>query len=120
MTLETLARNAAANGIVDLLDGGNIRFETAANGEVATCTFGTPAFGAAAAGVATANAITDDSSAAGGTIDHAKLRQSDTTLVATLTCTTVGGGGDFELTSLVIGAGDTVTVSSFTITQPAS
>jgi len=119
-TLETVARNAAVDGVVDLLDSGDIRFETSGDNEVATCDFGATAFGAAASGTATANAISDDSSATGGTIEHASLRQSDTTKVMECTCTATGGGGDIELTSLVIGAGDTVSVTSLTVTQPAS
>lgn len=120
MTLSTEARNAAVDAIVDLLDSGDIRFHTSAHNEVATCAFGATAFGAADAGVATANAITDDSDAAGGTIDHAHLRKSDTTELVACTVTATGGGGDFEMSSLVIGAGDTVSVTSFTVTQPAS
>lgn len=119
-TLATVARNAAVDAIVDLLDSGDVRFETAADNEVATCTFAATAFGDAAAGTATANSITDDSDAAGGTIDHAKLRKSDTTEVMECTCSVTGGGGDIELTSLVIGAGDTVSITSMTISQPAS
>lgn len=120
MTLADIARNAAVAAVGALCNGGDIRFETAANGEVATCAFNATAFGSPSAGVITAATITDDTDAAGGTIDHAKLRSSAAATVATLTCTAVGGGGDLELTSLVIGAGDTVTVSSLTMTQPAS
>ena len=120
MTLETVARNAACNGVVDLLNSGTIRFETVGNSEVATCTFNATAFGDAATGTATAAAIVDDSSATGGVIDHALVRTSATALVATCTCTVTAGGGDFELTSLTIGAGDTVSVTAMTVTQPAS
>lgn len=119
-TLSTEARNAAVDAVTALLDAGDIRFETAADNEVATLAFGNPAFGAAAAGSATANAITDDTDAAGGTIDHAKLRKSDASEVMTATVTATGGGGDFEMTSLTIGAGDTVIITSLTISQPAS
>ena len=45
VTLETVARNAACNAVVDLLDGGTIEFQTSGDVEVATLTFGTPAFG---------------------------------------------------------------------------
>lgn len=119
-TLATIARNAAVDAVAALCNSGDIRFETSANNEVATCTFGATAFGAASSGTATANSIADDASATGGTIDHAKLRKSDASEVMTVTCTATGGGGDIELTSLVIGAGDTVSVTSLTLTQPAS
>lgn len=120
MTLSTAARNAMVNALCALLNNGDIRFETAANNEVATCTFSSTAFGAATNGVATANAITADADATGGTIDHAVLRDSDAQTVITASCTVTGGGGDFELSLLSIGAGDTVSVTSLTITQPAS
>ncbi len=119
-TLSTAARNAAVDAIAALLDGGDIRFETSANNEVALCTFAGTAFGAAASGTATAAAIGSDADAAGGTIDHALLRDSVAATVITATCSATGGGGDIELTSLVIGAGDTVAVNSMTLTQPAS
>lgn len=120
-TLEAVARNAAVDAVAVLLNSGKIKFRTSGNAQVALCTFGATAFAAAAAGTAAANAITDDTNAAGGTVDHAQLLKSDgTTLVMTCTCTATGGGGDFELTSLVIGAGDTVSVTSLSLTQPAS
>lgn len=120
MELSTTARNAAADAVVDLLDSGDIRFENSSNNEVATCNFGATAFGAASGGTATANTITDDSSATGGTIDHASIRNSGGTEVIAATCSATGGGGDIELTSLIIGAGDTVAITSFSYTQPAS
>lgn len=118
--LATAARNAAVNAIAALLNGGTIRFETSANNEVATCGFSATAFGAAASGTATANAISSDTNADGGTVDHALLRDSSAATIITATCTATGGGGDIELTSLAIGAGDTLAVNSMTLTQPAS
>ena len=118
MVLATVGRNAAVEAVTDLLDSGDIRFETSGNSEVATCTFGATAFGAPATGVCTANSIADDTSATGGVVDHAVLRKSDTTPVATATCGT--SATDFVLTSLTIGAGDTVSVTSLTMTMPAS
>lgn len=119
-TLATAARNAAADAIAALLNGGHLRFETSGNNEVATCPLAATAFGAASTGVATAAAITADTSATGGTVDHALLRSSASATIITLTCTVTGGGGDIELTSLTIGAGDTVSVTSLTLTVPAS
>lgn len=119
MTLTTPGRNAACDGFVDTLNTGTIVFETVGNSEVATCTFPNPAFGAAVVGVATAGTIVDDTSATGGVVDHAHLKTSAAADQASCTCTVTGGGGDFELTSLTIGAGDTVSVTSLTVTQPA-
>lgn len=119
VTLETTARNAACDAVVDLLDGGTIEFQTSGSVEVATLTLGTPAFGAASTGTATANAITSDSSATGGTISKAVFKTSGAAALFTVSVTATGGGGDIELSSLAIGAGDTVSLSSYTHTQPA-
>lgn len=123
-TLETAARNAACDAVVDLIDAGagagTLVFETSGDVEVATLTFSDPAFGNAAAGVATANSITSDTDATGGTVAQASLYDSDSNKVCELTVTVTSGGGDIELSSLTIGSGDTVSLSSLTITMPAS
>lgn len=118
--LAAAARNAAVNGITALLNSGTIQFQTSGHVAVATCTFGATAFGAASNGTATANAISDDTNAVGGTIAHAHLRTSVPAELVELSCTVTGGGGDIQLTSLVIGAGDTVSVTSLSLTMPAS
>jgi len=117
-TLATTYRNLLAQTLGEVLDAGDIRFESAANAEVATCPFGDPAFGSPSNGVVTANAITPDADAAGGTIDHALLRTSGAATVLTCTCSTTSG--DFVLSSLNIGAGDTLSISSLTMTMPAT
>ena len=121
-TLETAARNAACNAIVDLIDAGTgagtLVFQTSGDVEVATLTFSDPAFGNAATGVATASAITDDTSATGGTVAQASFFDSDANKVLEATVGT--SGQDINLSSLTVGAGDTVSVSSLTVTVPAS
>lgn len=122
VTLETAARNAACNAIVDLIDAGagagTLVFETSGDVEVATLTFSDPAFGNAATGVATASAITSDTNATGGTIAQASFYDSDSNKVLELSVGT--SGADINLSSLSISASDTVAVSSLTITVPAS
>ena len=122
ITLTTAARNAAANAVVDLLDAGagaaNLFIMTSGDVEVATLTFSDPAFGNAATGVATASSIASDTSATGGTAALFKAVDSDDTEVFRGTVST--SGADLNLSSTTIGAGDTVAVSSFTYTQPAS
>lgn len=124
VTLQTSARNAACNGVVDLVDAGagagTLRYETGADVEVATCTFSDPAFGNAASGVATANAISNDTSATGGTIAQASFYDSNVSKVMECSVTAIGGGGDIEITSLTVGAGDTVSTTSLTVTMPAT
>jgi len=124
LTHATAARNAAANAVVDLLDAGvtdangDLVIMTSADVAVATLALTNPAFGNAAAGVATANAISDDTNAAGGTAALFKLQDRDNVEVVRGTVTATGGGGDIELSSTNISAGDTVSISSLTYTAP--
>lgn len=112
-------RNGIADYVVDQLDGGTLIFYAAdGSTEVATLTFGTPAFGAASAGVATANAITQDSSATGGTTTIANLTTSGASEIVECSVTATSGGGDIELSTNVVSASDTVSVSSLTYTAP--
>ena len=84
----------------------------------------TAAFGAASAAapsIATATTIDDDTDADGGVIatDHVFLRNRSGATIITCTIGTTSST-DFQIASLTIGAGDTVGVSSLTVTQPAS
>jgi dTDP-4-amino-4,6-dideoxygalactose transaminase len=72
------------------------------------------AFGNAAAGVATANAISSDTNAAGGVVTKFELR--DKSGVAVILGSVGTSGQDINLSSTTIGVGDTVTVSSLTYT----
>lgn len=119
-TLETAARNAAADALAALADGGTLVLETSGDAEVSTHAFAGTAFGAASGGVATAAAIGDDTSAAGGTIAQASIYTSGAAKVMELTASATGGGGEVQVSSLTITAGETVSISSLTITVPAS
>ncbi len=135
--LATTARNAACDGIVDLVDAGagagllKIRTgaqpatpQTAATGTLlATLTFSDPAFGAASAGVATANAITSDTNVdATGTAGWARVYDSDdvdpTDSVFDMDIGQGSGTLNFDNTSFV--AGGTAAISSMTVTVPES
>lgn len=118
VTHATARRNALADLIVDNLNSGFIEFQTSGGTEVATCTFASTAFGAAANGIATAAAITDDTSATGGTIAKFELQQSDTTADVFGSVTATSGGGDIEISSTAITAGETVSVTSLTYEAP--
>jgi len=122
-TLEAAAQNAACDAIVDLIDvggAGTLVFQTSGDVEVATLTFNATAFGAASAGTATAAAITPDTSATGGTVAQASIFSGGASKIMECTVSAPAGGGDIELSSLTVGAGDTVSCSSLTITVPAS
>ncbi len=140
MALNTTISNAAAivacNGIVDLLDAGAgaalVRIYDGtqpANPDVAittetllaelTCS--DPAFGGATdgapGGVATASAITDDSSAnATGTASW--FRAVDSNGLAVLDGSVGTSGADLNLNTVSITSGATVSVSSWTVTMP--
>ena len=107
LTHSTTARNAMADAVVDLLDGGTLVLQTSGDGEVATLTFGTPAFGAAANGTASSNAITQDSSATGGTVAKFKLVTSGAADLVFGNVQT--SGGDLNMSTLVINPGDIIT-----------
>lgn len=117
LTHTTAVRNGLADYVVDQLDGGNLVFMTSGDSEVATLALNATAFGAAASGTATANAITDDTSATGGTVALFKMETSVATEIFRGTVST--SGADINLTSLSIGAGDTVQMTSFTYSASA-
>lgn len=120
ITHVTAVRNSLAGVISAAADAGAgaalIVLRTAANAEVATLTMSATAFGAAASGVITANAITSDTNATGGTVANFILTDSNSNEVYSGTVTVTGGGGDLELSSLAIGAGDTVSISTWEYT----
>lgn len=120
VTHPTAIRTLVADLVVDQLDlntpPAKLMIQTAGSVEVASPTFSNPAFGAAASGVATAAAITSDTNADGGTATKAELRQGGGTPVILCSVTATGGGGDIQLSSVVISAGQTVSISSLTYT----
>lgn len=129
LRLATATRNAAANTIGDLLDGGTIQIRTgsvptnvgdAAQGTLlGTLTFSGTAFGAPSTGVVTAASITSDTNAdASGTAGHARLLDSGAAIHSDATCGQ--GSGDFNFDNNVIVAGGTIACSSLTLTQPIS
>lgn len=122
VTHSTAVRNVLADAVVDAIDAGasagTLEFHTSGDVEVATLTFSDPAFGAASSGTATANAITSDTSATGGTIAKFVVKDSDGNTIFAGSVTATGGGGDITLSSVVISAGQTVSLTSLTYTAP--
>lgn len=122
-THPTAVRTGIADFVVDQLDEGTppgkISMQTGASVVVATLTFPNPAFGAAAAGVATAGTIVSDTNAVGGTIAKAELRNAALTPKILCSVTATGGGGDIQLSSVVVSAGQTVSLSALTYTAPS-
>ncbi len=126
--LSNAAANAAADAVCSLADSGKLRIfdgtqaanaDTAVGAQVllAELTLNSTAFGAASAGVATANAITSDTSAnATGTASWFRVVKSDGTTV--LFDGSVGTSGcNLNLASTSIVAAATVAVASLTYGQ---
>jgi hypothetical protein len=122
VTHPTAIRNLLTDTTVDQIDlntpPGKLVMQTSGGATVATLTFPNPAFGSAAAGTATANAIADDTNAVGGTIAKGELRQGGATPIVLFSVTTTGGGGDIQMNSVTVSAGQTVRVSSLTYSGP--
>ena len=134
--LSTAARNAAVDGIVDLIDAGTgagtIAIRTgspptnvsdASSGTLlGTLTFSATAFGAAASGTATAATITSDSSAdASGDAGYFRVyagAAGDTAAILQGTAGEAADTPDLEFDNKTIVAGGTIAISAFTITQP--
>lgn len=127
-------RSAMADAAVDLIDAGpgagtvQIRTGgqpatagTAATGTLlGTLTLSDPAFGAAVNGVATAGAVTGDSSAdTTGTAGWYRVLDSTGVTVMDGAISEAGGGGDMILDKTTIIAGGTIAITSWTVTQPA-
>ncbi len=126
--LSDAAANAAADTVCALLNTGYLRIydgTQAANANtalgvqqlLAELRFNSTAFGSAVAGVATANALTPDSSANNtGTASWFRALKSDGTTV--VFDGSVGtSGANLNLNSVAISSGAAVSVSSFTYTQ---
>jgi hypothetical protein len=126
LTLTTNARNGACNGVVDLIDagvgttGGVLMIGTAAMATTLVSNmFAATAFGNAATGVATAAAISDGTAVAAGTAAAAKIVDKAATDVITgLTVAT--SGANINLTNTTIAINDVVSITSMTVTMPAS
>ncbi|NOR70970.1 MAG: hypothetical protein GQ532_14955 [Methylomarinum sp.] len=122
LTHTTATRNVVADAVVDLLDvgatdaTGDLVYMTSGDVEVAILAMANPAFGAAASGVATAGVIADDTNATGGTVAKFKLQDRNNLETLQGSVTATSGGGDIELSSVAIGATDTVATSSLTYT----
>lgn len=123
LTLQTNARNACSDAIDDLINTGGsaatLKFETGASVVVATITLQNPAFGSSSTGVITlAGVPLSDTSAVGGTTTQFSIFNRSTTKV--LQGTVGVSASDINISSTVIGAGDTVTLTALTITTPAT
>ena len=120
VTHPAAVRTIIADAVVDSIDvggAGSLIFQTSGDVEVATLTFSATAFGAASGPTATAAAITSDTSATGGTVAKFKI-QNGSAADAGFAGAVSTSGSDINLSSLAVGALDTVSISSLTYTAP--
>lgn len=137
IAISTASRDDAVDAVVDQFDAGTLEIRTGAapgpgaapTGTVlATISLPTPAFGASSNGSAALAGTWEDAAAdAAGTAAHFRIKESadDDTAVQTFsriegTVTGTGGGGDIELDNVSIEVGQTVTITSFNVSIPAS
>jgi hypothetical protein len=119
VTHPTAVRTIIADAVTATIGtSGLLVYQTAGSSEVATLPLSATAFGAASSGVSTANAITSDTSATGGTIAKAELQTSGGVAKILCSVTATGGGGDIQLSSVIVSAGQTVSTSVLTYTAP--
>lgn len=121
VTHPTAIRNGIADHVVDQIDGGGagtIVFQTSGSSDIATLTFSATAFGAASSGIATAASITDDTDCNAGTVTKFIVKSGGAATIFEGTVTATSGGGDIILSSVAIGAGDTISISALTYEAP--
>ena len=133
--VSNLASIAGLDALLDELDtggAGTIEFRTGAppatcesadSGTLlATLTLNVTAFQGATDGTdkatANANSITSETNATAGTAAHFRAKNGSGTVIIQGDVTSTSGGGDIELDTNVIGAGDTVGMSDWDFQLP--
>jgi hypothetical protein len=123
----TLARNALADALttyagsaalLKIFSGTRPATGGTETTKLGQLTFSGNIAAAAASGILTLNIPASDTSAdATGTASWARITKSDgTTVVADMTVTATGGGGDLQLDSTSVTLGGTIAITSGTIT----
>ncbi len=133
LKISSAARSAACDAVVDLIDAGTppgkVEVRTGApptnvadadSGTLlGTLFFSNPAFGAASTGVATASAITSDTTAdASGDAGHFRVKNAAGTTIFQGTAGEAADTPDLTFDEKSIVAGGTIAISSFTVTMP--
>lgn len=128
--ISTTARNRQADSMGDDLNSGTLKIYTGAqpaSGDDApsgtllvTINLPADAMAAAASGVAAKSGTWSGVAVADGDAGWFRLANSGATRNYDGAITATGGGGDIELDDVSILTGQTVVISAFTITQPAS
>ena len=128
--LPIATRNAGANAMADLANGGTVEIRTGAQpasaGDAATGTLlltfplPNPAFGAASTGTKSlAGAPRTATGVAAGTAGWARVKTSGGGTVMDGSVTATGEGGDITMDTTTVSVDLTVNLTALTITQPA-
>ena len=126
ITLSTNTRNIATDSIVDLIDLGTINPTGSINIYTSgliillvTLNFSNPAYGNSLNGRATGNPVANGVALASGTASIFTVVDRDDAEVFRGTVSATGGGGDIELSSILIATSQIISISSTTFTMPA-
>lgn len=120
-------RNAAIDAVNALINSGTVEIRTGAPASVdsaptgtvlATFTLGNPAFGTASAGSSSANLPSDATASTDGTAAHYVVKDSSGNVERNGTAGT--SGTDMILNNATFTTGDTVSITSWSFSQPAS
>lgn len=122
MNLQSIAQNAAVDGVTPLWSGGTIEFYNSSSPSIVIVTVNipSPAFGAAASGTATANAFTEATATNAGVVNSYRVKTSGGTQVCSGTVGVSGSGADFIFTDTTFNVADRLQITGITYTQPAS
>lgn len=125
LVLESALGTVLADALKDYIDTGTapeLVFETSGDVEVAEIILNaTQAFDNAIANVITmADQPLSDTDATGGVIEHFAIYINASQSGKVLEGTVLTSGGDINISSLTVGATDTVELTTFTLTVPLS
>lgn len=129
ITINTSLQNRQADSVGSDLDSGFIDIYTgaqpAANAAptgtlLVSCALTADAYAAAVAGVAAKNGTVAGTAVANGTAGYAQQRNAANTRWMYGSVTATAGGGDVELDTTTIAIDDVISITTSTITQPAS
>lgn len=129
VTVNTSLQNRQADSVGSDLDSGFIDIYTgaqpAANAAptgtlLVSCALAADAYAAAVAGVAAKNGTVAGTAVATGNAGYAQQRNAANTRWMYGSVTATAGGGDVELDTIAIAIDDVISITTSTITQPAS
>jgi len=122
----TVAKNAACNAIVDLVDTnapGSLKIYgsilPAPSTLLTSFTLNNPAFGSASDGTAVANAITPSSATADGTASTFTVYDGNSAPIFSGTVSATGFGGDLQFNSVDFRVGTPLAITSAKFIVPA-